>query len=176
MNEIPKRNYDYLFKIVMLGDRAVGKTNLMNQFVNGEFSDDNTPRIGFDFLQSTLEINTKTIRLQIWDFHPSERFTNAPPTYYRGTYGIIVVYDVTNRRSFANVDKWIADIRIKGHPNLSILLLGNKCDQKNRRQVSREEGERKAKEFGAMFKETSAKDATNVKTVFNILAVDILQQ
>ena len=174
MNQIPQRNYDYLFKIVIAGERRVGKSSLLDQFVNGKFSDNFISRMGIEFMISTLEINTKRIKLQIWDPSGGERCTPQRPSYYRRAHGMLVVYDITNRESFIDVDMQIANLRNYGYLNISIVLVGNKCDQEDLRQVSREEGELKAKEVGAMFMETSAKDATNVKAAFEMLAADCL--
>merc|ERR1712217_260222 len=126
--------------------------------------------IGIDFLSKTFYLEDRTVRLQLWDTAGQERFRSLIPSYIRDSSGAIVVYDITNRHSFLNTSKWIEDVRSERGSDVIIVLVGNKTDLSDRRQVSTEEGEEKAKENGVMFFETSAKAGNNIKALFRQLA------
>jgi len=158
------------YKIVFLGDEAVGKTSVIWRFMYDTFDADYQATVGIDFLYKTLYLEDRTARLQIWDTCGHERFRSLMPSYIRNSSGVIVMYDITRRESFLNTAKWIEDVRNARGSDAVIFLVGNKKDIGDRRQVSSEEGEEKAKENGAMFIEVSAKAGDNIKSLFRQLA------
>ncbi|CAK9027528.1 unnamed protein product [Durusdinium trenchii] len=158
------------YKLVFLGEQAVGKTSVITRFMYDTFDNNYQATIGIDFLSKTMYLEDRTVRLQLWDTAGQERFRSLIPSYIRDSSGAIVVYDITNRASFLNTSKWIEDVRSERGNDVVITLVGNKTDLADRRQVSTEEGEEKAKENGVMFTETSAKMGTNIKNLFRQLA------
>jgi len=158
------------YKLVFLGEQAVGKTSVITRFMYDTFDNNYQATIGIDFLSKTMYLEDRTVRLQLWDTAGQERFRSLIPSYIRDSSGAIVVYDITNRASFLNTSKWIEDVRTERGNDVVIVLVGNKTDLTDRRQVSPEEGEEKAKEAGVMFIETSAKHGQNIKQLFRQLA------
>merc|ERR1719362_2223432 len=158
------------YKLVFLGEQAVGKTSVITRFMYDTFDNNYQATIGIDFLSKTMYLEDRTVRLQLWDTAGQERFRSLIPSYIRDSSGAIVVYDITNRASFLNTAKWIEDVRSERGSDVVIFLVGNKKDLSDRRQVSTEEGEEKAKEYGVMFIETSAKVGDNIKSLFRQLA------
>merc|ERR1711972_656016 len=158
------------FKLVFLGEQSVGKTSLITRFMYDSFDHTYQATIGIDFLSKTMYLEDRTVRLQLWDTAGQERFRSLIPSYIRDSSGAIVVYDITNRASFLNTSKWIEDVRSERGNDVVIVLVGNKTDLADRRQVSTEEGEEKAKENDVMFIETSAKMGYNIKALFRQLA------
>jgi len=158
------------YKLVFLGEQAVGKTSVITRFMYDTFDNNYQATIGIDFLSKTMYLEDRTVRLQLWDTAGQERFRSLIPSYIRDSSGAIVVYDITNRASFLNTSKWIEDVRSERGSDVVIVLVGNKTDLADRRQVSTEEGEEKAKENGVMFIETSAKMGYNIKALFRQLA------
>ncbi|KAI3658424.1 hypothetical protein MP638_007526 [Amoeboaphelidium occidentale] len=158
------------FKLVFLGEQSVGKTSLITRFMYDTFDNAYQATIGIDFLSKTMYLEDRTVRLQLWDTAGQERFRSLIPSYIRDSSVAIVVYDVTNRNSFINTSKWIDDVRTERGNEVIIVLVGNKTDLSEKRQVSQEEGESKAKEFNVMFLETSAKAGHNVKLLFRKIA------
>mmetsp|Transcript_70967 Transcript_70967/g.154202 ORF Transcript_70967/g.154202 Transcript_70967/m.154202 type:complete len:214 (+) Transcript_70967:65-706(+) len=158
------------YKLVFLGEQAVGKTSVITRFMYDTFDNSYQATIGIDFLSKTMYLEDRTARLQLWDTAGQERFRSLIPSYIRDSSGAIVVYDITNRASFISTSTWIEDVRSERGPEVVIVLVGNKTDLADRRQVSTEEGEEKAKENGVMFIETSAKAGHNIKNLFRQLA------
>ncbi|CAL9062759.1 ras-related protein RIC1-like [Musa acuminata AAA Group] len=165
--------YDYLFKLLLIGDSGVGKSCLLLRFADDSYIESYISTIGVDFKIRTVEQDGKTIKLQIWDTAGQERFRTITSSYYRGAHGIIVVYDVTDQESFNNVKQWLNEIDRYASENVNKLLVGNKCDLTDNRAVSYEAGKAFADEIGIPFLETSAKDATNVEKAFMTMAADI---
>ena len=122
------KGYDYLFKLLLTGDVGVGKTSLLLRFADDNFNTCLLPTIGIDFKIKTIKLDGKVIKLQIWDTAGGERFCVITPAYYRGANGIIIVYDVTDQRSFDHVEHWLADSDKHASSNVHKLLIGNKCD------------------------------------------------
>ncbi|XP_064221348.1 ras-related protein Rab-6A isoform X2 [Aotus nancymaae] len=151
------------FKLVFLGEQSVGKTSLITRFMYDSFDNTYQATIGIDFLSKTMYLEDRTIRLQLWDTAGQERFRSLIPSYIRDSAAAVVVYDITNVNSFQQTTKWIDDVRTERGSDVIIMLVGNKTDLADKRQVSIEEGERKAKELNVMFIETSAKAGYNVK-------------
>lgn len=160
------------YKIVFLGEQGVGKTSLITRFMYDTFDDHYQATIGIDFLSKTMYLDDKTIRLQLWDTAGQERFRSLIPSYIRDSHVAIVVYDVTNKKSFEYIDKWVEDVKSeRGEENVILCIVGNKNDLVDERQVSTDEGERKAQVLNAkIFMETSTKAGFNVKNLFKKIA------
>merc|ERR1711976_321844 len=158
------------FKLVFLGEQSVGKTSLITRFMYDSFDNTYQATIGIDFLSKTMYLEDRTVRLQLWDTAGQERFRSLIPSYIRDSTVAVVVYDVTNINSFNQTNKWIDDVRTERGTDVIIVLVGNKTDLADKRQVSIDEGERKAKELNVMFIETSAKTGYNVKQLFRRVA------
>jgi Ras-related protein Rab-6A len=161
------------YKLVFLGDQSVGKTSILTRFMYDTFDENYEPTIGIDFLSKTLYLEEKIIRLQLWDTAGHERFRALIPSYIRDCHAAVVVYDITNRQSFLNTSKWTNDVREERGKNVIITLVGNKSDLEEKRQVTSQEGEAKAREYGIMFMETSAKQGSNIKTLFQKIATQL---
>jgi Ras-related protein Rab-6A len=158
------------YKIVFLGDQGVGKTSIITRFMYDSFDKLYQATIGIDFLSKTMYLEDRTVRLQLWDTAGQERFRSLIPSYIRDSSVAVVVYDITNRASFLNTSKWIEDVRNDRGSDVIIVLVGNKTDLNERRQVSVEEGEDKATKEEIMFIESSAKAGFNIKSLFRKLA------
>ncbi|KUF94165.1 Vacuolar protein sorting-associated protein 13C [Phytophthora nicotianae] len=154
------------YKLVFLGDQGVGKTSMITRFMYDTFDNAYQATIGIDFLSKTMYMEDRTVRLQLWDTAGQDLI----PSYIRDSSVAVVVYDITNRASFLNTSKWIEDVRTERGQDVVIMLVGNKTDISDRRQVSIEEGSDKAKEENVMFIETSAKAGYNIKALFRKLA------
>ncbi|GAA5910310.1 Rab family GTPase YPT6 [Sporobolomyces salmoneus] len=158
------------FKLVFLGEQSVGKTSLITRFMYDTFDNTYQATIGIDFLSKTMYLEDRTVRLQLWDTAGQERFRSLIPSYIRDSSVAVVVYDITNRQSFMNTSKWVDDVRSERGNDVIIVLVGNKTDLNDKRQVTTEEAEQKSKELNVMFIETSAKAGHNVKTMFRKIA------
>uniref|UniRef100_A0A3B4XHR5 RAB6B, member RAS oncogene family b n=1 Tax=Seriola lalandi dorsalis TaxID=1841481 RepID=A0A3B4XHR5_SERLL len=153
------------FKLVFLGEQSVGKTSLITRFMYDSFDNTYQATIGIDFLSKTMYLEDRTVRLQLWDTAGQERFRSLIPSYIRDSTVAVVVYDITNVNSFQQTCKWIDDVRTERGSDVIIMLVGNKTDLEEKRQITIEEGEQRAKELNVMFIETSAKTGCNVKQV-----------
>eukprot|EP00922_Rhytidocystis_sp_ex-Travisia-forbesii_P037194 GHVS01055427.1.p1 GENE.GHVS01055427.1~~GHVS01055427.1.p1 ORF type:complete len:211 (+),score=18.73 GHVS01055427.1:120-752(+) len=158
------------YKLVFLGEQAVGKTSIITRFMYDTFDNNYQATIGIDFLSKTLSLENRTVRLQLWDTAGQERFRSLIPSYIRDSSAAVVVYDVTQRSSFLSTTKWIEDVRAERGHDVIIALVGNKTDLTDKRQVSFDEGQQKAQEHEVMFLETSAKAGFNIKSLFWKLA------
>jgi Ras-related protein Rab-1A len=165
--------YDYLFKLLLIGDSGVGKSCLLLRFADHTYTESYISTIGVDFKIRTIELDGKTIKLQIWDTAGQERFRTITSSYYRGAHGIIVVYDVTDVESFNNVKQWLNEIDRYATENVTKLLVGNKCDLVNKKAVDYETAKDFADKLNIPFLETSAKNATNVEKAFLTMAAEI---
>uniref|UniRef100_A0A3B5B7M5 small monomeric GTPase n=1 Tax=Stegastes partitus TaxID=144197 RepID=A0A3B5B7M5_9TELE len=157
------KTYDYLFKLLLIGDSGVGKTCVLFRFSEDAFNSTFISTIGIDFKIRTIELDGKKIKLQIWDTAGQERFRTITTAYYRGAMGIMLVYDITNEKSFDNIKNWIRNIEEHASADVERMVLGNKCDVNDKRQVSKDRGEKLALEYGIKFMETSAKANINVE-------------
>lgn len=157
-------------KLVFLGDQSVGKTSIITRFMYDTFDKQYQATIGIDFLSKTMYLEDRTVRLQLWDTAGQERFRSLIPSYIRDSAGAIIVYDISSRPSFTSTFKWIDDVRAERGTDVVIILIGNKCDLQDRREVSTEEAQSKAQEHGVMFLEVSAKQGSNVKALFRKVA------
>ncbi|CAN6480207.1 unnamed protein product [Victoria cruziana] len=157
---------DYLFKAVLIGDSGVGKSNLLSRFSCDEFRLDSKPTIGVEFAHRTIGIGDQLIKAQIWDTAGQERFRAITSSYYRGALGALLVYDITRRVTFDNVEKWVKELREHSDPSMVIMLVGNKSDLEGRRAVAIEEGAAIAEREDLFFMETSALENKNVEEAF----------
>ncbi|KGO75502.1 Small GTPase superfamily, Rab type [Penicillium italicum] len=172
------------FKLVFLGEqsgkplvtsylyhmRSVGKTSLITRFMYDSFDNTYQATIGIDFLSKTMYLEDRTVRLQLWDTAGQERFRSLIPSYIRDSSVAVVVYDISNAKSFQNTRKWIDDVRGERGNDVIIVLVGNKTDLNDKREVTTAQGEEEAKKNGLMFIETSAKVGHNVKQLFRRIA------
>ncbi|MES1919295.1 Ras- protein Rab-8B [Bonamia ostreae] len=161
-----KTKFDQLFKIVTIGDSAVGKSSVLIKFTEDIFDIDKTATIGVDFKTKNIQIDGKIVKLQIWDTAGQERFRTITNTYYRDSDGIILMFDVTNRKTFENVQGWISNIKKNAPDYISVVLIGNKIDLEEKRQVKTSEGKELAAEHNYPYIETSAFNSTNVQKCF----------
>jgi len=171
-----KRDYDYLFKLVLIGDSGVGKSCLLLRFADDNFTDSYISTIGVDFRFRTITIDDKTVKLQIWDTAGQERFRTITSAYYRGADGIIMVYDVTSAESFDHVEEWLSEVDRYANESTSKLLVGNKADLIEEKQVPEETAQGFAEKLQIPFLETSAKTATNVDTAFLTMAKELIDR
>lgn len=158
-------SYHYLFKYIIIGDTAVGKSCLLLQFTDKRFRADHDLTIGVEFGARLIGIDNKQVKLQIWDTAGQESFRSITRSYYRGASGALLVYDISRRDTFNHLSNWLEEARQNASPNMVIMLIGNKSDL-DRREVSYEEGDAFAREHGLVFRETSAKTSTNVEEAF----------
>jgi len=169
----PKASFDYLFKTIVVGDGAVGKTAITYRYYTDKFQENYKMTIGVDFTIKRIEIKDKKIKCQIWDTGGQERFSKIRPLYYRGALGCLVVYDVTNKASFENLEIWFNEVQTHCM-KIPIILVGNKIDLRSRKvpfKTAKEYAEKKSKEIGHKipYLETSAKTGETIKKVFTDL-------
>ncbi|EOY05072.1 hypothetical protein QUC31_016957 [Theobroma cacao] len=164
---------EYLFKIVIIGDSAVGKSNLLTRYARNEFNAHSKATIGVEFQTQSVEIDGKDVKAQIWDTAGQERFRAVTSAYYRGAFGALLVYDISRRATFDNVARWLDELNSHSDTTVARMLVGNKCDLENIREVTLEEGKSLAEAEGLFFIETSALDSTNVRTAFEIVIREI---
>jgi len=167
------QEYDYVFKLVLIGDSGVGKSCLLLRFADDTYTESHISTIGVDFKIRTIQLDGKTIKLQIWDTAGQERFRTITSSYYRGAHGIIVVYDTTDSETFEHVKTWLHEIERYASENVNKLLVGNKSDLTTKRQVETEAAKEFADSASIPFLETSAKNATNVEDAFMTMAGEI---
>ncbi|XP_010688595.2 ras-related protein RABA5a [Beta vulgaris subsp. vulgaris] len=164
---------DYLFKIVLVGDSAVGKSNLLARFARDEFYPNSKSTIGVEFQTQKIEINGKEIKAQIWDTAGQERFRAVTSAYYRGAVGALLVFDISRRQTFDNIGRWLNELHTHSDMNVVTILVGNKSDLKDAREVSTAEGKALAEAQGLFFIETSALDSSNVAAAFQTVVREI---
>mmetsp|Transcript_16772 Transcript_16772/g.29669 ORF Transcript_16772/g.29669 Transcript_16772/m.29669 type:complete len:203 (+) Transcript_16772:266-874(+) len=169
-----KRDYDYLFKLVLIGDSGVGKSCLLLRFADDSFTESYISTIGVDFRFRTVKVGDKYVKLQIWDTAGQERFRTITSAYYRGADGIIMVYDVTSQESFDHVQDWLQEVNRYSNEGTVKLLIGNKSDRTDKK-VPTEQGEAYAKGLDMQFLETSAKTASNVEAAFLAMASELIK-
>jgi len=171
-----QRDYDYLFKLVLIGDSGVGKSCLLLRFADDAFTESYISTIGVDFRFRTLKIDQKTVKLQIWDTAGQERFRTITSAYYRGADGIIMVFDVTNMESFDHVNDWLKEVNRYAAEGTVKLLVGNKSDRTADKVVTEAQAKEFADELGIPFIETSAKSSKNVEEAFLTMAGELIRQ
>lgn len=164
---------DYVFKVVLIGDSAVGKSQLLNRFARNEFTLDSKATIGVEFQTRTIVVDQKTIKAQIWDTAGQERYRAVTSAYYRGAVGAMLVYDITKRQTFDHIARWLEELRNHADNNIVIMLIGNKTDLGTLRAVSTEDAKEFAEKEGLFFLETSALESVNVETAFSTVLTEI---
>ena len=169
-------NYDILLKLVMIGDSGVGKTNILSRYINNEFSLTSKATVGVEFCSTIVKKNGKLIKLQIWDTAGQERYKSITSAYYKGSKGAFVVYDISRKNTFDNVDKWINELKNNGSEDVFIMLVGNKSDLKDQREISEEEVKKKAELYNVAFCETSALEGKNIEYAFENLINEITKK
>ena len=168
--------FDEKIKIMIIGETKVGKTSLISRYCKGEFSDDSyLSTIGIDFQIKNLKLNSKKIRVQIWDTAGQERFRNIAKNFFQSSDGFVIVYDISDSESFNKLDYWIEEIRANSQEISKMIIVGNKCDLNQERQVKKEEGKEYSKKNQIKFFEVSAKEGTNINESFEFLIKDILK-
>eukprot|EP00049_Salpingoeca_infusionum_P023147 m.10594 g.10594 ORF g.10594 m.10594 type:complete len:209 (-) comp5590_c0_seq1:397-1023(-) len=165
--------YDFLFKIVLIGDSGVGKSNLLSRFTRNEFNLESKSTIGVEFATRSIKVDGKTIKAQIWDTAGQERYRAITSAYYRGAVGALLVYDIAKHLTYDNVQRWLKELREHADTNIVIMMVGNKSDLRHLRAVATEEAASFAEEQKLSFIETSALDATNVEEAFTTILKEI---
>ena len=171
-----EEGYDYLLKYIIIGDVNVGKTNLLLRYAHGQFRSDYNVTVGVEFGAKNEIIGDKIYRIQVYDTAGAENFRSITRTYYKSSVCAIIVYDITNRESFNNVNVWVEDCKNETAKTIQIVLVGNKTDLEDKRQVDTEEGEQLAEKYGILFKETSAKTGENVNEILHMSAEEIAKK
>ena len=171
-----QEDYDFLYKIVLIGESGVGKSNLLLRFTRNEFDAEKRSTIGVEFATRSIQHDNKVIRAQIWDTAGQERYRAITNAYYRGAVGALVVYDITKENTFKSIERWLSELKDNADPKIVIMIIGNKADLSQTREIE----ESTAKEFcqnqKLFFFETSALDGTNVENAFKSLLVEIYKQ
>mmetsp|Transcript_6886 Transcript_6886/g.15842 ORF Transcript_6886/g.15842 Transcript_6886/m.15842 type:complete len:214 (+) Transcript_6886:36-677(+) len=165
--------YDYLFKVVLIGDSGVGKSNLLSRFTRNEFNLESKSTIGVEFATRSIHVDGKTIKAQIWDTAGQERYRAITSAYYRGAVGALLVYDIAKHVTYENVERWLKELRDHADHNIVIMLVGNKSDLRHLRAVPTDEAKAFAEKHGLSFIETSALDSTNVDQAFSTILTEI---
>ena len=182
VEEIPSPSQENLkedlkLKLVLLGDSGVGKTNLISRYIHNAFQQDTKATIGVEFFCKTFKVNNnKVVKIEIWDTAGQERYKSITAAYYKGAKGALIVYDTTQKTSFENIDKWMSEIKEKSSKDMKLMIIGNKIDLKDERQVETDEALAKAQILEAPIMETSALDATNVKEAFYDLLKEMYRE
>ncbi len=168
---------DFLLKIVLIGDSGVGKTNLLSRFTKNSFDENTRNTIGVDFSSFDMDVNGKKVKTQFWDTAGQEKYRAIATAYYKNAHGAIIVYDVTRQETFKNVEKWLKELRENGESSMRIIVIGNKSDLDEHRQVSSEEGTKFSQAMGLFFLETSAKTnpEEGVNKAFRILVEEVIE-
>ncbi|XP_060186200.1 ras-related protein Rab11D [Lycium barbarum] len=164
---------DYVFKVVLIGDSAVGKSQILARFARNEFSLDSKATIGVEFQTRTLVIQHKSVKAQIWDTAGQERYRAVTSAYYRGAVGALLVYDITKRQTFDHMPRWLEELRAHADKNIVIMLIGNKTDLEDQRAVPTEDAKEFAQKEGLFFLETSAMEGRNVEDAFFTVLTEI---
>lgn len=165
--------YDFMFKLLIVGESGVGKTCMLLQYADSVFEENFLSTIGVDFKVKLIDVDDKKVKLQIWDSAGQDRFRNITASYYRNSSGMIIVYDVTNHSTFDKISDWVEEVR-RFAPDVPLLLVGNKCDLDDKRQVTFEEGKELSEKLHTFFFETSAKTAYNINKIFDELSRELI--
>ena len=170
-----EKDYDYLCKVLLIGNSSVGKSALMERYVDNTFTPHFVSTIGVDYKVKRIKINDKNVKITIWDTAGQERFRTITSVYYNGSHGIIIVFDLTDRSSFKNLNDWLHEIDRYARDKVKLLLIGNKSDLIDKRKVSFEEASKYAEQMGFEYIETSAKNNTNIDNVFISMSQNIIK-
>jgi len=170
------QEYDYLYKVVLIGDSGVGKSNLLSRFTRNEFNLETKSTIGVEFATRSIQADGKTIKAQIWDTAGQERYRAITSAYYRGAVGALLVYDIAKNVTFKNVERWLAELRENAANNIVIMLVGNKSDLRHLREVPTDTAKEFSEKNNLLFIETSALDSSNVELAFQNILTEIYHQ
>ena len=173
MNSQNPSGYDMIFKVVLIGDTSVGKTNILSKYLTNDFDPDSKATVGVEFGTKNFKIEDNIVKVQIWDTAGQERYRSITNAYYKGAKGSLLVYDITNPKTFENIDRWLSDLKVNGDENISVVLLGNKSDLESDRKVSTQQGKEKAEFYKLAFLETSALNGNNIDKAFSELITDV---
>lgn len=176
MNNPLQRQHDYYVQLMLIGDCSVGKSSIAMRFSDDTYVPNYLSTIGIDYKVKTVEMGGKRVKVRIWDTAGQERFRSITDAYYRSADGVVLVYDVTSRASFDNVKVWIRSIQHKARADTNVILVGNKRDMEEKREVSREEGASLGNAYNLEFIETSAKTGYRIKEVFAHITRDIVRR
>ncbi|XP_053743263.1 ras-related protein Rab-25b [Synchiropus splendidus] len=165
--------YNFVFKVVLIGESGVGKSNLLSRFTKNEFNHDSRTTIGVEFSTRTIELDGLTVKAQIWDTAGLERYRAITSAYYRGAVGALLVYDITKHLTYESVERWLKELYEHADAHIVVMLVGNKCDMESERAVPTEEAKDFADKKGILFLETSALLSTNVEAAFNNVLAEI---
>ena len=169
-------DYKLLFKIIIVGESCVGKSNIISRYLNGQFIQNIPSTLGAELSNKYLKIKDISAKLQIWDTAGQERYNSIISCYFKGAHGCFIVYDITNEQSFEKVEEWYQRVKENANKEVSLILVGNKCDLENKRVISRDKGEEKAKNLNCPFFETSALSEVNIKEIFNEMLNNIYEK
>ena len=171
-----EEEYEMMAKVILIRDSSVGKTNIMSKYLKNQFNENSKATVGVEFGSKLFKLNGHNIKAQIWDTAGQEKYKAITGAYYKGSKGAFVVYDITRKETFESVDKWINDLKSSGDPKLIIIIIGNKCDLEEKREILKEQGEEKAKSFGCAFLETSALSGDNIDKGFEMMISEIFKK
>ena len=171
-----EENYEMMFKVVLVGDSFVGKTNIMSKYLKNEFHEDSKATVGVEFGAKQFKIEGHTVKAQIWDTAGQERYKAITSAYYKGAKGAFAVYDITRRSSFESIEKWVNDLTSTADKNVTIVIIGNKSDLEDHRQITKEEGQEKANKLQVAFLETSAFSGANLDKAFEMMVNEIYKK
>ena len=169
-------SYEIMVKVVLVGDSGVGKTNIMSKYLKNQFREDSKATVGVEFGSKQITVENHQIKAQIWDTAGQERYKAITSAYYKGAKGAFVVYNITRKNTFETVNKWVSDISAAADKKITLILIGNKNDLEDQRQVTKEMGEEKAKELGLAFMETSACSGENLDKAFQLMINEIYKK
>jgi len=174
-NKNKSSDYQYIFKLILIGNSGVGKSSILQRYMNKTFEESYKCTIGVDFLMKSIEVKGKTVKLQLWDTAGQEKYKSMVSSYYRGANVALVVFDITSRSSFESLPLWIENYYKNGPEQKNIILIGNKKDMADQRQVTQEEAEEFSETNNMIYFETSAKEGDNIDYVFNFAAEKLLE-
>ena len=169
-------SYEIMVKVVLVGDSGVGKTNIMSKYLKNQFREDSKATVGVEFGSKQFSVEGHQIKAQIWDTAGQERYKAITSAYYKGAKGAFIVYDITRKNTFETVNKWVSDITAAADKKITLILIGNKNDLEDQRQVTKEMGEEKAKELGLAFMETSACSGENLDKAIQMMINEIYKK
>ena len=175
MSDKKPNSYDMIFKIVLIGDSSVGKTNMLSRYISNEYDPNSQSTIGVELSTKTFTFDKDEVKVQIWDTAGQEKYRSITSSYYKGAQGCLLVYDITRKDTFDNIDKWFSELKSSTNNEINAILVGNKCDLSDKREITIEEAQKKAKLFNVAFMETSALDGTNIEKAFYELVNNVYQ-
>ena len=168
--------YEMMIKVILIGDSGVGKTNIMSKYLKNQFMENSKATVGVEFGSKLFNHQGHKIKAQIWDTAGQEKYKAITGAYYKGSKGAFIVYDITRKDTFASIERWVNDLKATSDPKLTIILIGNKNDLDDKREVSKEQGEEKAKSFDCAFLETSAYSGDNIDKAFELMVKEIYEK